>query len=113
MWWNDVNLEGLSKSVEHTKWPSALAYDEMNINVEGWVIMKSKCAKVNECGDNMIWSYCKRWEQYQMSLSNLWERKVNEETSLNEHSNESIEINVYLILMMRGEIIYLAMMSSY
>ena len=40
--------------MEHTKWPSALAYDEMNINVEGWVIMKSKCAKVNECGDKNI-----------------------------------------------------------
>ena len=28
--WNDETLEGLSKSVKHTKWPSALAYDEMN-----------------------------------------------------------------------------------
>ena len=28
------NLEGLSKSVKHTKWPSALAYDQMNINVK-------------------------------------------------------------------------------
>ena len=54
MWWNDVTLEGLSKSVKHTKWPSALAYDEMNIYVKGWVIMKSKCVKVNEWGDNMI-----------------------------------------------------------
>ena len=49
-------LEGLSKSVKHPKWPSALAYDEMNIHVKGvrWVIMKSKCANVNECGDKMI-----------------------------------------------------------
>ena len=54
MWWNDVNLEGLSKSVKHTKWPSALTYDELNIHVKWWVIMKSKCAKVKECGDNMI-----------------------------------------------------------
>ena len=29
-WWNDETLEGLSKSVKHTKWSSALAYDEMN-----------------------------------------------------------------------------------
>ena len=54
MWWNDVTLEGLIKSVKHTKWPSALAYDEMNIHMKGWVIMKSKCVKVNEWGDNMI-----------------------------------------------------------
>ena len=30
-WWNP---EELSKSVKHTKWPSALAYDEMNIHVK-------------------------------------------------------------------------------
>ena len=54
MWWNDVTLQGLSKCVKHTKWTSSLAYDEMNIHVKGWVIMKSKCAKVNEWGDNMI-----------------------------------------------------------
>ena len=30
---NDETLEGLSKSVKHTKWPSALTYDEMNIRV--------------------------------------------------------------------------------
>ena len=29
------NLEGLSKSVKHTKWASALAYDEMNIHKKG------------------------------------------------------------------------------
>ena len=38
-WWNeklkDETLEGLSKSVKHPKWPSALAYDEMNIHVKG------------------------------------------------------------------------------
>ena len=28
--------------------------EEMNIHVKGWVIMKSKCANVNDCGDNMI-----------------------------------------------------------
>ena len=32
--WNDETLEGLSKSVKHIKWPSALAYDEMNIHVK-------------------------------------------------------------------------------
>ena len=25
--------KGLSKSVKHTEWPSALAYDEMNIHL--------------------------------------------------------------------------------
>ena len=41
-WWNEQSkiemknetLEGLSKSVKHTKWPSALAYDEMNIHIK-------------------------------------------------------------------------------
>ena len=36
-WWNeqwdDETIEGSSKSVKHTKLPSALAYDEMNNNV--------------------------------------------------------------------------------
>ena len=54
MWWNDLILEGLCKSVKHIKWPSVLAYGEMNIHVKGWVIMKNKCAKVNECADNII-----------------------------------------------------------
>ena len=38
-----------------------------------WVIMKSKCDNVNECGDNMIWGYWKRLEQYQMSLSKCYQ----------------------------------------
>ena len=54
MWWNDVTLKGLNKSVKHTKVSSALAYDEMNIHIKGWVIMKSKCAKANECSNYMI-----------------------------------------------------------
>ena len=54
MWWDIETLEGLSKSVTHTKGPSALVYDEMNIHVKWWVNMKTKCAKVKECGDNMI-----------------------------------------------------------
>ena len=33
--------------------------------------------------------------------THLCEWNVNEETSLYEHSNESIDINVYLILIMR------------
>ena len=52
-WWNeqlnDETVEGLSKSVKHTKWSSPLAYDEVSIHVKtrGWVIMKRKCANVN------------------------------------------------------------------
>ena len=53
--WNDETLEGLSKSVKHTKFPSALANDEMNIHVKwGEIIIKRKCANINECG-NMLW----------------------------------------------------------
>ena len=54
MWWIDVTQRGLIKSVKQTKRPSAWAYDEMNIHVKGWVIIKNKCVKVNEWGDNMI-----------------------------------------------------------
>ena len=32
--WNDETLEGLIKSVKDTKCQSALAYDEMKINVK-------------------------------------------------------------------------------
>ena len=32
--WNDETLKVLSKSVKQTKWPSALAYDEMNIHIK-------------------------------------------------------------------------------
>ena len=42
-----------------------------------------------------------------------WECNVNKETRFYEHSNVNIEVNAYLILMMRREIIYLVMMSSY
>ena len=42
-----------------------------------------------------------------------WECKANEKISLYEHSNECIEVNAYLTLIMRWEIIYWAMMSSY
>ena len=56
-WWNEQwkyeTLKGLCKKVKHPKWPSALAYDEMYIHVKRWVIMKSKCVKVNVWGDNM------------------------------------------------------------
>ena len=33
--------------------------------------------------------------------THIWECKVNEETNLYEHSNESIEVKAYLILVMR------------
>ena len=36
--------------------------------------------------------------------THLWECKANEMASLYEHSNESIEVNPYLILIMRLEI---------
>ena len=36
MWWIDETLEGLSTSVRYTKWPSALAYDEMNNAMMKW-----------------------------------------------------------------------------
>ena len=48
-----------------------------------------------------------------LKLSQLWECKGNEEMSLYDYSNESIEITVYIIRMMRWEIIYWDMMSSY
>ena len=31
--WNDETLEGLSKGVKHTKWPSELTYDKMNVHI--------------------------------------------------------------------------------
>ena len=34
--WNDETLEGLSKSVKHTKCPIALTYDEMNNEMMKW-----------------------------------------------------------------------------
>ena len=34
--WNDETLEWLSKCVKNTKWPSALAYDEMNNEIMKW-----------------------------------------------------------------------------
>ena len=54
MWWDNETQKGFIKSVIHTKRPSALTYDEMNIHVKYWVIMKRKHSKVNECDDNMI-----------------------------------------------------------
>ena len=40
--------------MKHTKWPSALVYDEMNIHEKGVSNYEKKCVKVNECVDNMI-----------------------------------------------------------
>ena len=34
--WIDETLQALSESVKHTKLPSALAYDEMNNEIEQW-----------------------------------------------------------------------------
>ena len=64
----------------------------------------------------MRWQYDKRLMWKMRAISNepkqmlprrthLWEFKGNEETSLYEHSNETIEVNAYSILMMRWEII--------
>ena len=36
--------------------------------------------------------------------THLWECNVNEETNLYEHSNESIEVNAYLILRLKSSI---------
>ena len=38
MKWNDETLEGLSKSVKHTKLLSALAYAEINNEMMKWTI---------------------------------------------------------------------------
>ena len=48
------NPRRFKQDCETQKRPSALAFDEMNIHVKGWVIIKNKCVKVNEWGDNMI-----------------------------------------------------------
>ena len=45
--------------------------------------------------------------------THIWECKANEESSLDEHSNESIEVNEYLILMMRWEITLWDIISSF
>ena len=36
--WNDETLEWLSTSVKYIKWPSALAYDEMNNEMMKWTM---------------------------------------------------------------------------
>ena len=66
---------------------------------KGWVTMKIKCANDNECGADMSWGLCKRWEQSQMSLSKCYQNVLTYESVKlmkrphYEHSNESIEIN--------------------
>ena len=40
--------------MKYNKWQSALAYNEINIHVNGCVIIKGKCVKVNQWGENMI-----------------------------------------------------------
>ena len=66
--------------MRHTTWRSALTYDEMNIHVKGWVIMKWKCAKVNEWGDKMKRGECERREKGQMSLSKCCQNVLTYET---------------------------------
>ena len=81
--------------------------------------MKSKCANVDECGDNMIWDYCKRWEQSQMSITKCYKNVLNYENVKLMKRPVSMKtlMNVFrltlLLLMMIWEIIYWAMMSSY
>ena len=70
--WNDETLEGLSKSNTQMAKCIGIWWNEHS-HKKGWVIMKSKCANVNECGDNMIRGKCERWEQSQMSLSKCYQ----------------------------------------
>ena len=53
--WNDETLEGLRKSVRHTKMAKWIGiwWNEHSCK-KVWVTMKSKCANDSECGDNMI-----------------------------------------------------------
>ena len=52
--WNDETLEGLSKSNTQMAKCIDIWWNEHS-RKKGWVIMKSKCANVDGCGDNMIW----------------------------------------------------------
>ena len=42
--------------------------------------MKIKCANDNECGADMSWGLCKRWEQSQMSLSKCYQNVLTYES---------------------------------
>ena len=80
--------------------------------------MKSKCANVNECGDNMIRGKCERWEQSQMSLSKCYQNVLTYESvklmkrPVSMNTLMKVLSLTHLILMMIWEIIYWAMMSS-
>ena len=54
MWWNDVTLEGLSKSVKHTKCPSALAHDEMNNEIMKWTMKWGNKQRNDELNNEMM-----------------------------------------------------------
>ena len=81
--------------------------------------MKNKGANDNECGENMIWGECKRWEQSQISLCKCYQNILTYESVklMKRPVSMSTQMKVlrltHLIIMMRWEIIYWAMMSSY
>ena len=81
--------------------------------------MKSKCANVNECGDNMMWGQCKRLEQSQMSLCKSYQNVLTYESVklmkrwVSMNTLMKVLRLTHLILMLRWQIIYWAMMSSY
>ena len=54
--------------------------EEMNIHVKGWVIIKSKCANVNDRGENIIRGLCERWKKYQMSLTKCYQNVLTYES---------------------------------
>ena len=85
----------------------------------GWVIMKSKCANVNECGDNMIRGKCERCEQSQMSLSKCYKNVLTYESvklikrPFSMNTLMKVLRLTHWILIMRWEIIYWAIICSY
>ena len=105
-------------NIQKAKWIS-IWWNEHSRKKKGWVIMKSKCANVNECGDNMMWGQCKRLEQSQMSLCKSYQNVLTYESvkliSRPVFTNTLMKVLrlTHLILMMRWETNYWAMMSSY
>ena len=80
---------------------------------------EKKIVIVSECGDNTRWGECKRWEQSQMSLSKCCQNVLTYEsvklmkTLVSINTLMKVLRLTHLILMMRWEIIYWSMMSSY
>ena len=52
--WNDETLEGLSKSVKHNKWLSALLYDEINNEMMKWTIKLWNEQRNDEMNNEMM-----------------------------------------------------------